>query len=638
MTRVPETSFPSADPPLPAVPADGAPASAVPSAGVSAEHVRAALDRLLGSEEFQPSPRLCDFLRFVVEATLAGRAEEIKGYTIAVEALGRPPSFDPQSDPIVRVEATRLRRALERYYSAAGAQETLEILIPKGSYVPQFRALRRAAEETSADLPAPLALPPPPPAAGRVSRWRKWPVLLAGAAALIALWLSGPVKLDRGQNSLTLSLRGPATTAEDLADRMGLPVLEVRAFEIAGTPAPSAGDLHTLEVRMRDAFARFDFVDVMAPGADVAQRECRGTPARSVFSLTGLGEGHGDGTVSLLLRLSDACGGTILWSTALEGLKLGPDLPATEQKAVRDVASALLDSHAVIPTRARAQARAEASGSGFGCIARTFALLRGEDRAPGGDTQGAPPGVSPGAPLGASLPCLDDLVAHDNGYGIVHALKAMMLLEQARRTTTHDPDPGLLAQMLREAELGVDLAPSSAFAANVLAWVDFFQGEREAARAAAERAVALNPLDHEITATAGTLLIGLGQYAEGRALLDRARTDGAPRTPMQDVYLAISAFLRQDTDLAATTLSPLHLHPTAQSRIALALALHVLGRDEEERTVVATLARETPGGAAGVQRAVRALLPVQADAARVLAELTAAGLPAPGGPSHAFKG
>jgi len=616
MTRVPETP-PLSDATASApVPGDNAPA-------VSPESVRAALARLLASEEFQSSPRLCDFLRFVVEATLAGRAEEIKGYTIALEALGRPPSFDPQSDPIVRVEATRLRRALERYYSGAGAQESLEIQIPKGSYVPLFRAIPRApAPDPDADLPPAAETGPAP----ERMRWRKWSVLLAAGAAALALWLALPLKLDRGQNSLTLSFSGPATTAEDLADRMGLPVLEVRGFEIAGTPAPNVSELHTLEVRLRDAFARFDFVDVMAPGTDLARRECRGAPPRSVFSLSGLAEGHSDGTVSLLLRLSDTCGGTILWSTALEDLKLGPDLPATEQKAVRDVAAALLDSHAVIPTRARAQARSDAAGSGFGCIAHTFAVLRGEENAPAGEA------------ARASVPCLDALVAHDNGFGIVHAVKAMTLLEQTRKTTTHDPDPAVLAQMLREAELGVDLAPASAYAAKVLACVDFYQGERDAALSAAERAVALNPLDHEVVATAGTLLIGLGRYDEGHALLVKARANGAARTPVQDVYLAISAFLRHDTDLAASTLPPLQLHPTAQSRIALALALRVLGREEEERTVVTALARETPGGAAGVLRAVRTLLPMQGDAARVLAELNAAGLPTPGGSSHAYKG
>ena len=78
---------------------------------------------MAASEAFRGSPQLVAFLRYVVEATLRGEHDRIKGYTIAVEALGRAEDFDPQSDPIVRVEATRLRRAINRYYArtAAGA-------------------------------------------------------------------------------------------------------------------------------------------------------------------------------------------------------------------------------------------------------------------------------------------------------------------------------------------------------------------------------------------------------------------------------------------------------------------------------------------------------------------------------------
>ena len=77
------------------------------------------------------------FLRFVVETTLAGRADRLKGYTVGVEALGRRDDFDPQVDAIVRVEAIRLRAALARYYSGAGASDH-RIEMPRGGYVPQF--------------------------------------------------------------------------------------------------------------------------------------------------------------------------------------------------------------------------------------------------------------------------------------------------------------------------------------------------------------------------------------------------------------------------------------------------------------------------------------------------------------------
>ena len=75
---------------------------------------------------------------FIVEAALRGKGERLKGYTIGVEVLRRDVSFDPQIDPIVRVEATRLRRAIERYYAGPGANDAIMIGLPRGGYVPRI--------------------------------------------------------------------------------------------------------------------------------------------------------------------------------------------------------------------------------------------------------------------------------------------------------------------------------------------------------------------------------------------------------------------------------------------------------------------------------------------------------------------
>lgn len=120
-------------------------AAGAPSAG----EVSSALDRVLASDGFRGSPQLAAFLRYVVEATLRGEAERIKGYTVAIEALGRSDTFDPQTDPIVRVEAARLRRAINRYYAGAGSCETIQIELPLGSYVPVFRRVEMAARRVS---------------------------------------------------------------------------------------------------------------------------------------------------------------------------------------------------------------------------------------------------------------------------------------------------------------------------------------------------------------------------------------------------------------------------------------------------------------------------------------------------------
>jgi len=100
--------------------------------------IDAALARIVASAGFRSAPRLASFLRFVVETALSGQGDRLKGYTIGVEALGRDPSFDPQTDPIVRVEAGRLRHALAHYYAGAGRDEPLVIVLPRGNYVPMF--------------------------------------------------------------------------------------------------------------------------------------------------------------------------------------------------------------------------------------------------------------------------------------------------------------------------------------------------------------------------------------------------------------------------------------------------------------------------------------------------------------------
>jgi hypothetical protein len=105
----------------------------------TAEEIRAAVAHIVVSSPFRRSPQLVAFLRFVVESALNGKAEYIKSYTIGVEALGRGECFDPQVDPIVRVEAARIRKALASYFAREGAGFPVTIEIPLGSYVPVFR-------------------------------------------------------------------------------------------------------------------------------------------------------------------------------------------------------------------------------------------------------------------------------------------------------------------------------------------------------------------------------------------------------------------------------------------------------------------------------------------------------------------
>ncbi len=106
---------------------------------VPAELVRAELDRILRSPWFLHSERLSRFLRFVVEQTLRGHAGDLKESVLAVEVFDRPPTYDSRVHSIVRVEASRLREKLQRYYQTEGLDAEVRIELRKGSYVPLFR-------------------------------------------------------------------------------------------------------------------------------------------------------------------------------------------------------------------------------------------------------------------------------------------------------------------------------------------------------------------------------------------------------------------------------------------------------------------------------------------------------------------
>ncbi|HLI97805.1 MAG TPA: hypothetical protein VKT72_17180 [Candidatus Baltobacteraceae bacterium] len=98
------------------------------------------MERIANSAPFVESERLRRFLRFTVEATLRGEHDRLKEYVLGREVFDRKDGYDPRLDPIVRVEARRLRSRLSDYYSGPGRTESFRIAYPKGSYVPVFTA------------------------------------------------------------------------------------------------------------------------------------------------------------------------------------------------------------------------------------------------------------------------------------------------------------------------------------------------------------------------------------------------------------------------------------------------------------------------------------------------------------------
>src|ERR687897_768251 len=119
----------------------------------SAADVRAQLDILLASPDFDVPARARRFLSYVVEETLAGRGDRIKAYSVGMEVFGRDQNFDAQSDPAVRIEAGRIRRALAHYYLAAGLAALAAVLLVVVLLIPSRDAPVPASQASMPGLP-----------------------------------------------------------------------------------------------------------------------------------------------------------------------------------------------------------------------------------------------------------------------------------------------------------------------------------------------------------------------------------------------------------------------------------------------------------------------------------------------------
>ena len=151
--------------------------------------VRAEVQRVLASKGFANAGRLSRLLRYVVDKTLAGEADQLKEYAVGIEVFDRDHQYDPRLDSIVRVEAGRLRTRLDEYYNGEGANAAVRITLPRGAYVAQFAAKAEPAANPPIDPPThPRALAP-----SHSRPWTSWALTLGLVAAVTAMvvWLVG---------------------------------------------------------------------------------------------------------------------------------------------------------------------------------------------------------------------------------------------------------------------------------------------------------------------------------------------------------------------------------------------------------------------------------------------------------------
>lgn len=167
----------------------------------SHQAVREQMSRILKSGPFLQSPRRQRFLEYIVAETLAGRGDRLKGYTLAIEVFDRPETFDPNIDPVVRIEAGRVRDKLREYYETDGRNDRIRIELPKGSYTPKIEIRQQG-------VPQPALAPVEPAAAASalpdLNSLKKWQTIASVVALVLVLGAVGAsIRSPQLQSPLT---------------------------------------------------------------------------------------------------------------------------------------------------------------------------------------------------------------------------------------------------------------------------------------------------------------------------------------------------------------------------------------------------------------------------------------------------
>jgi tetratricopeptide (TPR) repeat protein len=528
--------------------------------------IRTALASVQASASFSGSRQLSLFLGYVVAKTLSGEGDRIKAYSIATEALNRPESFDPASDPIVRVEAGRLRRALGAYYKAEGASDPIRITIPRGTYVPRFER----AEATTADMAVELSLPgggeagePAPSRAGGLPgrpNGKGWIagvlalLALVAALGLVAIWLlqgTAPGPTVGSAPSTAPSVTALPASANPMAPRIFVqPFALSRDASIGVTCSQFAAQMST-------ALARFDEISVVTRTDGDADYVMSGTLS------------DGPAGVSAAALLSDRASGRVIWSQKLT-VPRNPIQPSFAiGELIASLAVAVAQPYGVVMSDRLA--RADASDDGYACLIRAFEYWRDFT-------------MSGHAEIRA---CLEDLIRRYPTFGLAYAMLAFTHLDGDGLAFAVNSDSPALDKAVKAASTAVQLAPNSARAKQALQLAYLATGQTARAIETGERAMALNPLDTDVRAGHGLVLIVTGQHQHGARLIEQSEAQNAAYPPWYDLYLGLAAFQAGNEEAMRSLINRAGLsnHP-----LAVLLGLIAGGRDGSAEAKVEVLA------------------------------------------------
>ncbi|MBJ6126926.1 adenylate cyclase [Microvirga sp. BT325] len=528
----------------------------------AAEDVRAQLDRLLASPDLDAPARARRFLRYVVEETLAGRAERIKAYAIGTEVFERSSDFDAQNDPAVRIEAGRLRRALERYYLSDGLSDPVVITIPKGGYVPHFAWRTPQAAEPH---PAPAAVSPRSPADSPPRRWMPWlaavPVAIACLAFLGGLALWGPWR-DGASSSPQASTPSPP----------GGPTLVVMPFTALGEPSAGRTYADGLTEEVLSQFARFKEITVLGretsrsipPGADAA-RIRRDLGVRYVLEGSVQAAEH---RLRITGRLLDALTGAVLWSQTYDEDVQVRDLFTIQNDVARRVATAVAQPYGIIQRadQTRTGIRPPDDLEAYGCTLRFYdyrAALSEESHA-------------------AIRTCLERSVARYPDYATAWAMLSVLYLDEDRfgfnlRTGGVTP----IQRSLEAARRAIRLDPENVRSLQALMMALFFARQPAEALEVGERALALNPNDTELLGEFGTRLGQAGAWQRGAELLEQALARNPGHSGYYSGTLAVYAYMQHDYARAESLIRQAALEKFPLYHFVAAVIYAQLGKTSE---------------------------------------------------------
>jgi TolB-like protein len=459
------------------------------------ENIRAELERVLGSRSFEAAGRSSEFLRFVVEQHLAGAADRLKGYTIAIEVFRRPPEFDAQSDPLVRVEAGRLRRRLLEYYAAEGHANPLRIELPRGGYAPQFRHAT-PVESTG-------TFTPPTPRNGHLLRRRVRAILAVVTILLLAALVATQYRNRNGEG---------ASSADALALPKGPKILVLPFENLSGDPKidyVADGVTEEIMVRLSD----FDLF-VIASQTSWSYRDAGRAPAAigaelgARYVLTGTVRNTAD-RVRISARLVHATSGAQLWTAAYDENSSVATLVDIQEKIAREVVETVAVPYGPIYEQelARATRKPAAHLDTYDCVLKYYAYRRAIDPALHGET----------------LVCFQNAVAREPGFADAWAGLALLYLDEyAYGYSPQSSGANALDRAREAARMALDIDGENYLANLALARVRFFRGDLGGFARSADRVLDLNSNNAEVLTTLGTLFEISGSSARAEPLIAKA--------------------------------------------------------------------------------------------------------------------